>query len=77
MATVLFSMPAAALSKEGKFALTFDDLPALTIVPDQKYVDNLNKAILRKLLRQILAPRLLSPLWLTNALVTQRSAFFI
>lgn len=30
-------------------ALTFDDLPALTILPDQPYVDYVNATILRKL----------------------------
>lgn len=41
--------PAAA--REGKVALTFDDLPALTILHDQAYVDDLNANLLAKLRR--------------------------
>jgi peptidoglycan/xylan/chitin deacetylase (PgdA/CDA1 family) len=41
--------PAAEKPVAGKIALTFDDLPALTILPDQAYVNYLNAAILRGL----------------------------
>jgi peptidoglycan/xylan/chitin deacetylase (PgdA/CDA1 family) len=47
----LFNVPTKALAAEGKIALTFDDLPALTILPDQDYVDYLNATIVRKLRR--------------------------
>ena len=47
----LFNLPSNAFAAEGKVALTFDDLPALTILPDQDYVDYLNATILRKLRR--------------------------
>ena len=40
-----------ALAREGKVALTFDDLPGLSIVPDQDYVDHTNVMILRGLVR--------------------------
>lgn len=51
LAAALALLPAAAPAKEGQIALTFDDLPALTILPDQPYVDYLNTTILRKLRR--------------------------
>ncbi|WP_298670284.1 polysaccharide deacetylase family protein [uncultured Sphingomonas sp.] len=41
--------PAAA--RAGTVALTFDDLPALSILPDQAYVDDLNARLLYKLKR--------------------------
>ena len=48
---VLLAWPHQTLARDGKVALTFDDLPALTILPDQRYVDYLNATILRKLRR--------------------------
>jgi len=50
-AAMLLTAPGIALAKDSKIALTFDDLPALTILPDQPYVDYLNATILRKLRR--------------------------
>jgi peptidoglycan/xylan/chitin deacetylase (PgdA/CDA1 family) len=47
--SLLNSAPASAESE--KIALTFDDLPALTILADQPYVDYINDAILRGLRR--------------------------
>lgn len=41
--------PAPAIAESGKIALTFDDLPALTILDDQRYVNYLNEALLRGL----------------------------
>ena len=41
----------SAMAREGQVALTFDDLPGLTLLPDQSYVDDLNRAILRGLKR--------------------------
>ncbi len=49
LAAALLALPGPAAAKGGKIALTFDDLPALTILPDQDYVDYLNVTILRKL----------------------------
>jgi peptidoglycan/xylan/chitin deacetylase (PgdA/CDA1 family) len=43
--------PAPASARQGQVALTFDDLPALTILHDQPYVDYLTATILRKLRR--------------------------
>jgi peptidoglycan/xylan/chitin deacetylase (PgdA/CDA1 family) len=43
--------PGPAAARGGRIALTFDDLPALTILPDQPYVDYLNATILRQLRR--------------------------
>src|ERR1700740_156271 len=40
-----------ALAERAKIALTFDDLPALTILKDQPYVNYLNDALLRGLKR--------------------------
>lgn len=40
-----------ALAKSAKIALTFDDLPALTILPDQAYVTWLNQKLLHGLRR--------------------------
>jgi len=51
LAFSLFSFSACANASSGKVALTFDDLPALTILPDQPYVDYLNATILYKLRR--------------------------
>lgn len=51
LATAAVVAPGAAYAKDGRIALTFDDLPALTILPDQPYVDYLNATILRKLRR--------------------------
>lgn len=48
---VLLFAGAPALAAKGEVALTFDDLPALTILPDQAYVDYLNTTILTKLRR--------------------------
>lgn len=50
-AFLLASQPAAARAREGRIALTFDDLPALSILNDQAYVDYLNVMILRGLKR--------------------------
>lgn len=47
----LLALPANVSAAEGKIALTFDDLPALTILSDQAYVDYLNATIVRKLRR--------------------------
>ena len=49
--TVSLFLPGAACAKPGEVALTFDDLPALTILHDQPYVDYLNATILWKLRR--------------------------
>jgi peptidoglycan/xylan/chitin deacetylase (PgdA/CDA1 family) len=46
---LLWIIPSSAIAADGQVALTFDDLPALTILPDQRYVDYLNATILRKL----------------------------
>jgi len=51
LAAALLALPGGAVARDGKIALTFDDLPALTILPDQPYVDYLNVTILRKLRR--------------------------
>jgi len=51
LAAALLAVPGVAAARGGKIALTFDDLPALTILPDQPYVDYLNATILRKLRR--------------------------
>lgn len=51
LAVALVLLPRPAAAKDGQIALTFDDLPALTILPDQPYVDYLNATILRKLRR--------------------------
>ncbi len=40
-----------ALARTTKIALTFDDLPALSIAPDQAYVDYLNVTLLSGLKR--------------------------
>jgi hypothetical protein len=50
-AFLLVSQPVAARPHEARIALTFDDLPALTILNDQAYVDYLNLMILRGLKR--------------------------
>ena len=49
---LLLIIPTQTLAAEGEIALTFDDLPALTILSDQGYVDYLNATILRKLRRR-------------------------
>lgn len=46
-----FAHTSTANAKSGKIALTFDDLPALTILPDQPYVNYLNETLLRGLRR--------------------------
>ncbi|HEV2594067.1 MAG TPA: polysaccharide deacetylase family protein [Sphingomicrobium sp.] len=51
LALCLLSISTSASASSGKVALTFDDLPALTILPDQPYVDYLNAMILYKLRR--------------------------
>ena len=43
--------PASARTTRARIALTFDDLPALTILNDQPYVNYLNSVILRGLKR--------------------------
>ena len=48
-AAILLPSPVNARAADGEVALTFDDLPALTIFPDQPYVDYINSTILRKL----------------------------
>lgn len=52
-ALTLFALTIAAPSaaRPGKIALTFDDLPALTILHDQAYVDDVNARLLYKLKR--------------------------
>lgn len=47
-AMTALGMPAHA---EGKVALTFDDLPGLTILQDQPYIDHLTRKLLHKLRR--------------------------
>ncbi|MGJ3647890.1 polysaccharide deacetylase family protein [Sphingomonas sp. GlSt437] len=42
---------APARAEDGRVALTFDDLPALTLSRDQAYVDALNARLLRKLVQ--------------------------
>ena len=42
---------AQASARSGRVALTFDDLPGLSILSDQAYVDDFNRAILRGLQR--------------------------
>ena len=51
VASLILSPSADAAARPGEVALTFDDLPALTILPDQRYVDYLNATILRDLRR--------------------------
>ncbi|WCM25275.1 polysaccharide deacetylase family protein [Sphingomonas sp. QA11] len=51
IAIVLLAAPAEARTGRAKIALTFDDLPALTILNDQPYVNYLNDTILRGLKR--------------------------
>jgi peptidoglycan/xylan/chitin deacetylase (PgdA/CDA1 family) len=48
---VLLAQPAAAREAPGKVALTFDDLPALSLFADQPYVNYLNDMLLRGLKR--------------------------
>ena len=49
IAALFAATPACAA--RGKVALTFDDLPALTLLADQAYVNYLNEALLRGLRR--------------------------
>lgn len=49
LAAITLAVPVSA--REGRVALTFDDLPALTILQDQAYVDYTNAMILRGLRR--------------------------
>lgn len=42
---------APARAEDGRVALTFDDLPALTLSHDQAYVDSVNARLLRKLVQ--------------------------
>lgn len=51
LAFVLVLPCPGAQAKSGKIALTFDDLPALTILRDQNYVNELNKKLLHGLKR--------------------------
>jgi peptidoglycan/xylan/chitin deacetylase (PgdA/CDA1 family) len=51
IAFLLVSQPVAARPHEARIALTFDDLPALSILKDQAYIDYLNVMILRGLKR--------------------------
>jgi peptidoglycan/xylan/chitin deacetylase (PgdA/CDA1 family) len=54
LVALLFTLLAAsqpAVAKSEKIALTFDDLPGLTVLSDQSYVNYLNDAILRGLKR--------------------------
>ncbi|MDE2303812.1 MAG: polysaccharide deacetylase family protein [Sphingomonadales bacterium] len=50
-ALVVCATPAAARPSAGRIALTFDDLPALTIIPDQAYVNDLSRRLLAELRR--------------------------
>ena len=47
----LFGLVCPLPALAGTVALTFDDLPGLTILKDQPYVDHLNEKLLRKLRR--------------------------
>jgi len=49
LAALALLAAAPASAREGKVALTFDDLPALTIETSQTYIDELNRDLLRKL----------------------------
>jgi len=49
IACALALLPPAAHGREIKIALTFDDLPALSIVSDQGYIDSTNIKLLRGL----------------------------
>ena len=46
-----FSPAAVADARSGNIALTFDDLPALTLLHDQPYVNYLNETLVRGLRR--------------------------
>ena len=46
-------VPAIAQAKQATIALTFDDLPALTILNNQPYVNYLNEMILRMMILKI------------------------
>ena len=50
-AIALFGFMCPDAARAGTVALTFDDLPGLTILHDQPYVDYLNATLLRKLRR--------------------------
>ena len=45
MITLALSFPSIVVARPEKVALTFDDLPALTILKDQPYVNYLNATI--------------------------------
>ncbi len=51
LAALVALAPSAALAEHGQIALTFDDLPALTLLTSQPYVDYANEIILRGLRR--------------------------
>jgi len=51
LAALLLGSAAGAAAKGGEVALTFDDLPALTILNDQSFVDYLTRTLLAKLRR--------------------------
>ncbi len=51
LASGLLAATATAQAGEGLVALTFDDLPGLSLVPDQPYVNYLNDMLLRGLTR--------------------------
>jgi peptidoglycan/xylan/chitin deacetylase (PgdA/CDA1 family) len=51
LVAVIGLAPTATLAAHGQIALTFDDLPALTILKSQAYVDYANDTILRGLKR--------------------------
>ena len=51
LALLLMGAPMLARAEAGKVALTFDDLPGLSLVQDQPYVNYLNVMLLRGLKR--------------------------
>lgn len=51
LAALLLCWGTGAVARVGEVAITFDDLPALTILPDQSYVDYLTETLIRKLRR--------------------------
>jgi peptidoglycan/xylan/chitin deacetylase (PgdA/CDA1 family) len=51
VAVGLLAHGSGALAATGKVALTFDDLPALSLFNDQPYVNHLNDMLLRGLKR--------------------------
>jgi peptidoglycan/xylan/chitin deacetylase (PgdA/CDA1 family) len=48
---LILAGPGSACAETGQVALTFDDLPGLSLVPDQPYVNYLNVMLLRGLKR--------------------------